>query len=264
MITVLKKLQNAFLLVTLGALASGSTAQLSARQAENAEKDTKLIPMPESPAPAPTEEFKMPPMKPAPEHGPEAMTMEGFPWLPYDLSSRCLWVEATGLWCKRCSEDTKKNLMALNSVESVDVKGSDDAEKVSLITIKLKKDAAVPSDKELSDAIKEAGYTFVKSHPERVLVAEITGAFSSMCQGVIKSGLLEAHEAAIDELAIEISKKGRTGRSWIKIRLAPTAQPMSDAQVQKAISKFNFKLHNTHMLDINGKVTKVEPLPAKK
>lgn len=196
---------------------------------------------------------QMPRATPAPEHGPQAMTMEGFPWLPYDLTSRRLWVEATGLWCERCFEDTKKNLSALASVESVDIQGADDAKKASWITIKLKKDAAVPSDDVLSAAIKEAGYSFVKSYPERVLIAEITGAFSSMCQGVIQGELLGRYKTVIDELAIEVSKEGRAGRSLIKMRLTAQADPIKRAQLQKLLSKYNFKLENAYMLDINGK-----------
>ena len=188
---------------------------------------------------------------PASEPGPQAE--EGFPWLPFDLSSRRLWVEATGLWCERCFEGTKKNLSALASVESVDIQGADDARKVSWITIKLKKDAAVPSDEALSAAIKEAGFSFVKSYPERVLIAEIRGAFSSMCQGVIQGDFLGRYKVVIDEIAIEVSKEGRAGLSLIKIRLTAQGAPIKRVQLQKMISKYNFKLEDAYMLDINGK-----------
>jgi len=209
------------------------------------------------------EDMKMPPMKPAPDHGPEAMTMEGFPWLPYELSPCSLWIEATGLSCKRCCDDIQKNLTALAAIESADAQCSGDARCASCIKIKVKKGAALPSDKDLEDALKKAGCTFVRTRPVRVMIAEITGAFSSMCQGVIKSGLMDKYKDRINELAVEISKKGRGGVSWIKIRFEPSSQDtISNDDIQKIIAAYNFKVRNSYMLDGTDTVVSGKPLSA--
>lgn len=188
-----------------------------------------------------------------------AKEMKGYPWLPYDLApikkeSKYILVEAKGLFCPNCAKDVEKEVSGLSSVTKVKVENSTDARETSWVHI-WHDGTKGPADWKLKSRIQKAGYKFQKAHRTHVVVAEITGAFSSMCQSVIKEALMgDTYGKRLDDIAVEVSKRGREGLSKIKMRVRPDKEAIIDgkeslteAQVQNTIRPFALKIHKFYI-----------------